>query len=159
MALSGFRRGFVFYAIDLVGFVGAVVAAVRFHEVPAAAADVLGVPPRASAAAGGLAIFVPLIVLTAIVGRKIGRAVYAPGLYTANRVMGAAFAAALGASVVVVGLLFARAAALPFDLLDRSLLAPRIVGAALPVVDALDDRLGLELCGGRLARAVSGICD
>jgi uncharacterized membrane protein required for colicin V production len=151
----------VFYAIDLVGFVASVVAAIRFHEIPAVAFDALGLSSRTAAVAGGLAIFVPLIVLTAIVGSKLSKAMYAPGLFTTNRVLGAAFAAALGVAVVIVGLLFARATSLPFglsDLLDRSLIAPRIVEAAAPAAAAIDERLGLDLCGGRLARAVPEIC-
>lgn len=161
MARSGFRRGLVFYAIDLVGFVGSVIAAVRFHEIPATVYDALGMSARTAAIVGGLTIFVPLIVLTAVVGGRLSRAMYAPGLFTLNRVLGTAFAAALAVSIVVVGLLFARAAALPFglgDLLDRSLIAPRVIEWAVPVTSALDERLGLDLCGGRLLRAVPELC-
>lgn len=162
MARSGFRRGLVFYAIDLVGFVGSVIAAIRFHEIPAIAFELLGLSTRNAAIAGGLAIFVPLIALTAIVGRRLSRAVFAPGLFTTNRVLGAAFAAALGVAIVVVGLLFARAADLPFglsDLVERSLIAPRVMDAVAPAMVFVDDRLGLELCGGRLARAFPDLCD
>jgi uncharacterized membrane protein required for colicin V production len=160
MARSGFKRGFVFYAIDLVGFVASVVAAVRFHEIPAVAYDIFGMSPHAANAAGGLTIFVPLIALTAIVGSKLARAMYKPGLFTANRVLGAAFAAVLGAVVVLVGVLFIRTVA-PSGLrrlVNDSLLAPRIVDAAAPLTAAVDDRLGLDLCGGRLARAAPEIC-
>jgi uncharacterized membrane protein required for colicin V production len=162
MARSGFRRGLVFYAIDLVGFVGSVVAAVRFHEIPALLFDGFGMSARSSAIAGGLAIFAPLIILTAIVGSKLSRTMYAPGLFTTNRVLGAAFAAALGATIVVVALLFARATVLPFglgELVERSLIAPRILDAASPAVAVVDDALGLDLCGGRLARSVKELCD
>lgn len=161
MARSGFRRGFVFYAIDLAGFVASVVAAIRFHEIPAVAFDVFGLSPTAANAVGGLTIFVPLIAITAIVGSKLSRAMYRPGLFTTNRVLGAVFAAALGAAVVLVGVLFIRAAA-PSGLrrlVTDSLLAPRIVDAAAPVASALDERLGLDLCGGRLGRGVPEICD
>lgn len=160
MARSGFRRGLVFYAIDLVGFLASVLAAVRFHEIPAEVFDAVGLSDRSAKIAGGLAIFVPLIVVTAIVGSRLSRAMYAPGLFTTNRVLGAAFAAALGVAIVVVGLLFARASSLPFvDLLDRSLIAPRVVDAVAPAASAIDKQLGLDLCGGRLARAVPELCD
>lgn len=162
MARSGFRRGLVFYAIDLVGFVASVLAAIRFHEIPGSPLDVVGLSPRYAAIAGGLAIFVPLIVLTAIVGSKLSRAMYAPGLFTTNRILGAAFAAALGCAVVVVGLLFARAASLPFgldDLIDRSVIAPKIVEGVAPATSFVDRKLGLDLCGGRLARAVPELCN
>jgi uncharacterized membrane protein required for colicin V production len=162
MARSGFRRGLVFYAIDLVGFVGAVVLAIRFHEIPAIVFDAFGLSARNAAIAGGLAIFVPLIVLTAIIGGRLSRAVFVPGLFTTNRVLGAAFAAALAVTIVVVGLLFARAAALPFglsDLVERSLIAPRVLDAVAPATVFIDDKLGLDLCGGRLARAIPDLCD
>ncbi len=162
MARSGFRRGLVFYAIDLVGFVGSVLAAVRFHEIPGAVLQAFGLAPRTSSVVGGLIIFVPLIVLTALIGSKLSRAVHVPGLFTTNRVLGAAFAAALGVVMVVVGMLFARAVALPFglsDLLDRSLIAPRVLEWVAPATGFMDDKLGLDLCGGRLLRAVPELCD
>lgn len=162
MARSGFRRGLVFYAVDLVGFVASVIAAIRFHEIPAIAFELIGLSTRNAAIAGGLAIFVPLIALTAIVGGRLSRAVFVPGLFTTNRILGAAFAAALSVAIVVVGLLFARAAALPFglsDLVERSLVAPRVLDAVAPATAFIDEQLGLELCGGRLARAVPDLCD
>ena len=161
MARSGFRRGLVFYAIDLVGFVGSVLAAVRLHEIPGSILDAFGLAPRTAAVGGGLVIFVPLILLTAFVGSKLSKAVYVPGLFTTNRVLGAAFAAALGLAIVVVGLLFARAISLPFglgELLDRSLIAPRVIEWVAPVVGVLDERLGLDLCGGRLLKAAPELC-
>lgn len=162
MARSGFRRGLVFYAIDLVGFVGSVLAAIRFHEIPAIAFELFGLSTRTSAIAGGLTIFVPLIALTALVGGRLSKAMFVPGVFTANRVLGAVFAALLGASIVVVGLLFARAAALPFglsDLVERSLIAPRILDATAPATAAIDEALGLDLCGGRLGRAIPELCE
>ena len=152
----------MFYAIDLVGFVGSVIAAIRFHEIPAIAFEAFGLSSRTSAIAGGLVIFIPLIALTAIVGGRLSRATFVPGVFTANRVLGAAFAAALGVTIVVVGLLFARAAELPFglsDLVERSIIAPRVLDASAPATVALDDALGLDLCGGRLARALPELCD
>lgn len=161
MARSGFKRGLVFYLIDLVGFVGSVIAAVRFHEIPAEAFEAVGLSARNAAIAGGLAIFVPLIVLTALIGRRASRAVFVPGLFTTNRVLGAAFAALLAVSVVVVGLLFARAADLPFGLgrlVERSLIAPAVLEAAAPGVAFVDNALSLELCHGRLGDTAPELC-
>lgn len=162
MARSGFRRGLVFYAIDLVGFVASVVAAVRFHEIPGAILEAFGLSSRTGGIVGGLIIFIPLIVLTALIGSKLSRAVHVPGVFTTNRVLGAAFAAALGVAIVVVGMLFARAVDLPFglsELLDRSLIAPRVLEWVAPATDFINDKLGLDLCGGRLLRAVPEVCD
>lgn len=162
MARSGFRRGLVFYAIDLVGFIGSVVAAVRFHEIPGAVLEAFGLAPRTGSIVGGLIIFVPLIVLTAMIGSRLARAVHVPGVFTTNRVLGAAFAAALGVAIVIVGLLFARAVSLPFglsELLDRSLIAPRVLEGVAPAMEFVDDKLGLDLCGGRLLRTVPELCE
>jgi uncharacterized membrane protein required for colicin V production len=160
-ARSGWRRGFVFYVIDLVGFVLAVLVAIRFHEIPATVIEGLGPSPRTSAIVGGLLIFIPLIVVTAFLGSKAHRAVFKPGLFTTNRVLGAAFGAALAAAIVIVGLLFARSANLPFGIGDQvrdSTIAPRVLDAVEPGIAWIDDRLGLDLCGGRLARVVPEVC-
>lgn len=152
----------MFYVIDLVGFVGSVIVAVRFHEIPKTAFDAIGVSDRWGAFLGGLSIFVPLIVLTAIVGSRAAKAIYKPGLFTLNRVLGAAVAAVLATTMVVVGLLFLRAAPLPLGVggfVKGSALAPRAIDAAEPAVAFLDERVGLDLCGGRLARIIPEVCD
>ena len=160
-ARSGWRRGLVFFLIDLVGFVGSVIAAIRFHEIPKTIFTAIGISDRWSALVGGLVIFVPLIVLTAIVGNRAAKAIYTPGLFTLNRVLGAAMAALLAAVAVVVGMLFLRAAPIPFgigDLVKRSTIAPAAIAAAEPAVGALDRSLGLDLCGGRLKRIIPEAC-
>jgi uncharacterized membrane protein required for colicin V production len=160
-ARSGWRRGFVFFVVDLVGFVVAVLAAIRFHEIPATVIEGLGPSPRTSAIVGGLLIFIPLIVATAYVGSKAHRAVFKPGLFTTNRLLGAAFGAALAAAIVIVGLLFARSADLPFgigDQVENSAIAPRVLEGVEPGIAWIDDKLGLDLCGGRLARVVPEVC-
>lgn len=161
-ARSGWRRGLVFFAVDLVGFVGSVLAAVRFHEIGAVAFGWIGLSARWAAFLGGLAIFVPLIALTAVAGSRASRAVYKPGLFTLNRVLGAVLAAALALAVVIVGLLFLRAAPTPFgvgDLIERSSIAPVVIEASEPLIAALDQTLGLELCGGELSRIIPEVCD
>lgn len=160
-ARAGWRRGFVFCLIDLIGFAGSVLAAVRFHEIPGTIFEFFGLSTTKADVAGGLVIFVPLIVLTAIVGSRASKAVYKPGLFTTNRFLGAAFGAALAVTIVIVGLLFARSAKLPFGigrLVETSTIAPRVLKAAAPGVRTLDRDLGLDLCGGRFAHALPEIC-
>jgi uncharacterized membrane protein required for colicin V production len=160
-ARSGWRRGLVFYVVDLLGFVGSVIVAVRFHEIPGVFFEVIGLSTRTANVVGGLVIFVPLIVLVAIVGMRASKAMYRPGLFTTNRVLGAVFGALLVVSVIVVGLLFARSWRLPFgisDLVSRSAIAPAVLDAVAPGVAWVDDTLGLDLCGGRLARTVPELC-
>ena len=160
-ARSGWRRGFVFYVIDLVGFIGAVLLAVRFHEIPATVIEDLGPSQRTASIIGGLIIFVPLIAATAILGSKAHKAVFRPGLFTTNRVIGAAFGAALAAAIIIVGLLFARAADLPLigDRINDSIIAKRIFDGVEPAVAWTNDRFGLDLCGGRLAEAAPEVCE
>src|SRR5438094_3612870 len=148
-ARSGWRRGFVFYVIDLAGFVGAVIAAVRFHEIFAGLYRSAGLSRRTSLIAGGLTIFVPLIVAIAIVGGRVARAVYKPGLFTTNRILGAAFGAALALAIVGVGLMAMRAEPIPFGigrLVQRSPLGQQVVDWVAPVVRGVNSTLDLGLC-------------
>lgn len=135
--------------------------AIRFHEIPKTILTAVGISDRWAAFVGGLVIFVPLIVLTAIVGHRAARAIYKPGLFTLNRALGAGIAAALAIVAVVVGMLFLRAAPIPFgigDLVKRSVIAPRAISYAEPAVAFLDANLGLDLCGGRLAHIIPEVC-
>jgi hypothetical protein len=102
-----------------------------------------------------------LIVLTAWLGSRAAKAVYKPGLFTLNRVLGAAVAAALAVTVALVGLLFLRAAPLPFGIgsfVKGSAIAQPAIDGASPVIAALDDAVGLDLCGGRLKRVIDEVC-
>ena len=151
----------MFYVIDLVGFIASVLIAVRLHSYPAVFWELMGWSQRWAAFLGGLTIFVPLIVLTAWLGSRAAKAVYKPGIYTLNRVLGAAVAASLAITVALVGLLFLRAAPLPFGIggfVKGSAIAEPAIEAAEPVIAALDDILGLDLCGGRLERIISEVC-
>jgi hypothetical protein len=135
---------------------------VRFHEIPAIGFDFIGISEAWSAFLGGLVIFVPLIVLTAMVGSRAANAVYKPGLFTTNRALGAAIAAVFALIAATVGLLFLRAAPIPFgigDLVKRSEIAPAVIGAAEPVIAFFDEQMELELCGGKLANIIPEVCD
>lgn len=161
-ARSGWRRGIVFFAIDLVGFVGAVLAAVRFHEIPAIGFDFLGFSQSWAAFLGGLVIFVPLIVAVAMIGSRASRAMYKPGLHTLDKVLGAAIAAVLAMTAALVGMLFVRSLDFPFglnDLVRRSAIAPAVIEASQPLIANVDRALGLDLCGGRLARIIPEVCE
>lgn len=151
----------MFFAIDLVGFVVAVVAAVRLHEIPAALYDGLGVSARWSAIVGGLTIFVPIIAVVAIVGGRLSKGVYKPGLWATNRVLGIAFGAALGIAVITVGLIAARVVELPLGLtglVERSPLGDQVLRWTSPAITAVDDALGLGVCDGKVASDVEEAC-
>ena len=160
-ARSGWRRGLVFFAIDLVGFVGAVLAAIRFHEIPAIGFDFMGFSERWAAFLGGLVIFVPLIVAVAMIGSRASRAMYKPGLHTLDKVLGAVIAGVLAMTIVLVALLFIRSLDFPFglnDLIKRSAIAPAVIEAAEPAIANVDAALGLDLCGGKLRRIIPEVC-
>ncbi len=158
-ARAGWRRGFVFAIVDLVGFVGSVIAAVRFHEIPATLIE-FAIGTTKANIVGGLMIFVPLIVLTAVLGSRMSRAMYRPGVFMLDKVLGMAFGGFLALTIVIVGLLFARSG-LPFgigEMVKSSTIAPRVLRAAAPTIRSADRTLGLDLCGGRFRRALPEIC-
>ena len=148
--------------IDLAGFVGAVVCAVRFHEIFATLYRSAGVSKRYAVIAGGLTVFVPLIVAVAIVGGRAAKSVYKPGVFTTNRVLGAAFGGALALTVVAVGLMAVRAEHLPFGLdglVQRSPLGQQVVEWVAPVVRGMNSTLDLGLCDGKLSKRLPEVCE
>jgi uncharacterized membrane protein required for colicin V production len=160
MAFAGWRRGLVFYAVDLAGFLASLLVALRFHAIPEKLFAPF-LPPRPAATAGGLLLFIPLIAITAIFGSRLSRAMYKPGLYTTNRVLGASFGVAFGATVITITLLFARATTLPFGadvLIKRSSIAPLFVKAIAPILADVDEQLNLHLCKGRVAEDIPEAC-
>jgi uncharacterized membrane protein required for colicin V production len=161
-ARSGWRRGVVFFAVDLAGFLGTVLLAVRFRGIPAAFAEFLGFSDNVASVIGGVVIFVPLIIVVALVGARMSHAMYRPGLYTLDKVLGAAVAALLAITIAIVGMLFVRSLDIPFglgDLIKRSAIAPAVIEAAEPTIAVLDDTLGLDLCDGRLKRIIPEVCE
>jgi hypothetical protein len=146
----------------LFGFIGTVVCAVRFHEIFATLWRSAGLSHRASLVAGGLTVFIPLIVAVAIVGGRVAKSVYKPGFFTTNRVLGAAFGGALALTVVAVGLMALRAEPIPFGIgsfVQRSPLGQQIVDWVAPVVKGVNSTLDLGLCDGKLAKHLPEVCN
>lgn len=110
---SGWRRGFVSYAIDLVGFTAALLLSVRYFGWPAAAWRLGGLSDRWAALAGGLTIFVPFIIAVGAIGWRAGKVALVPGLRTTNRFLGAGFGALWAAVVLTFVLLVAHLLPLP----------------------------------------------
>lgn len=140
LARAGWRRGFASQVIDLVGFSAAVVAALRFHDLAAAGWRAVGLGGGAASLAGGLTIFVPLIVAVAIVGAKVGRVVMQPGLRMTNKLAGVALGITWAAVGVTFALLVAQVAPVPLGLADavrRSPTARLLLDVADPVTGVL----------------------
>jgi uncharacterized membrane protein required for colicin V production len=161
-ARSGWRRGVVFFFVDLVGFIVTVLLAVRFRTIPAVFIEYLGFSENVANIVGGIVIFVPLIIGVAIVGARMSHAMYRPGLYMLDKVLGAAVAGVLAITIAIVGMLFVRSLDIPFglgDLIKRSAIAPAVIEGAEPAIASLNEALGLDLCGGRLARVIPEVCE
>ncbi len=118
LARAGWKRGFVTQAIDLVGFTVAVILALRFHPLTSLPFAWLGLSAGWAGLAGGLTIFVPLIVGVAIVGAKMGRVARQPGLHATNRVLGIGFGATWAAVVATFAMLVTQFAPVPVGLSD-----------------------------------------
>jgi len=134
---------------------------VRFHEIFATLWRSVGLSHRTALIAGGLTVFVPLIVAVAIVGGRLAKSVYKPGFFTTNRVLGAAFGGALAVTVVAVGLMALRAQPLPFGIgnfVQRSPLGQQIVDWVAPVAKGVNSTLDLGLCDGKLAKHLPEVC-
>lgn len=158
-ARSGWKRGFVFRVIDIVGFVLAVIAAIKLHGPFRAIYDGIGFSPRVAPLLGGLTVFVPVIVAVGFLGRRLVKTGDLPGISLANKILGAAFGAALALVVMAVGLMAIRSFDLPFTgLAERSELAETIVEWSAPVVRGADSTLDLGLCEGRFAKRVEEVC-
>lgn len=141
LARSGWRRGFAHQVIDLVGFVVAVIAALRLYPVLAAPYRAFGLDAGPAALAGGLTVFVPLIVAVALIGRKAGRIVAQPGIRMTNKLLGLGAGVATAAVGLTVILSAARALPVPEALTDavrRSPTAGVLLDAATPLTRALE---------------------
>ena len=147
--------------IDLVGFVGAVIAAVRFHEIFAWLYEAFGLSKRISLIAGGLTVFVPLIVLVGIIGGRAAKAVYKPGLFTTNRELGAALGGALAVTIAAVGMMALRSESIPFGIgrfVQRSPLGQQLVDWVAPAARGVNTALDLGLCDGTGAKRLPEVC-
>jgi hypothetical protein len=116
---------------------------------------------RTSLIAGGLTIFVPLIVVIAIIGGRAAKAVYKPGLFTTNRILGAALGAALAVAIAAVALMALRSDRIPFGLgrlVQRSPLGQQLVDWVAPAARGVNTALDLGLCEGKGAKRLPEVC-
>ncbi len=139
-ARSGWRRGLTSAAIDLVGFGVAAILAVRFSGLLAELYLWIGLSEGWARLAGGLTIFIPIVIGTAAIGWTVGRVVRLPGLRMTDRVLGLAFGILTAAVVLAVGLVVAKAAPVPETLteaVERSPTAGAFLDLTSPVTDPL----------------------
>lgn len=118
----------------------AALLAVRFADLAAGIYRWMGLSDGWSRLAGGLTIFVPIVVGTAAMGWTVGRVVRLPGLRMTDKVLGLAFGVLTAAVVLAVGLVVARAAPVPLwltEAVERSPTAELFLDATSPVTDPL----------------------
>lgn len=139
-ARSGWRRGLTSATIDLVGFGIAALLAVRFSDLLAGLYRWMGLSGGWARLAGGLTIFVPIVVATAAIGWTVGRVVRLPGLRMTDRVLGLGAGILTAAIVLAVGLVVAKAGPVPDAVtgaVERSPTASLFLDLTSPVTDPL----------------------
>ena len=143
----GFWRGFVRVVIALAAWVVGVIAALRFSALVGPMLPEFGETPATRYVIAFAIILVTVLIVGAIVGWTLARAVRAIGLGFVDRTLGAVVGIARGVLIVIVGVLFAGLTSFPRqDWWQRSVLAPPLVLGALslrpwlpkPMADRLD---------------------
>ncbi|HVL82098.1 MAG TPA: CvpA family protein [Actinomycetota bacterium] len=140
LARVGWRRGFATQALDLFGFGIGLIAALRFYRLPAAPLRWVGVGPGTAYVVGGALIFVPIIIAVALLGLKVNRVTWQPGIHLTNRVVGAGFGVALATTAMTFLMLVSQLAPLPLGLSDAVRRSPSgrlLLSSAFPATRIL----------------------
>ena len=138
---TGWKRGFVFIVLDLIGFGVAVALTVRFFPSLADLYRRIGAPDGWANIAAAVTVFGPAIAIVAVVGMRLSRYTWLPGLHLVNRVLGVAAGAALAAAIAIVALLALQLAPVPTfvtDPIGRSTAARIVSTGAPPALRALE---------------------
>lgn len=153
--VRGWLRGFVREALDLAGLVVGVIVAFRLSApLGDLITDRFGVASEWARLGAGIVLFLAVSTAMAILAHYMGRVVSLPGLNLANRVGGAAVAAAWGVLLVLVGVSVIRAFDPP-ESIESALVESSVVSAiaapgAVPQ-EAFEDVAGDEVLATLLA--------
>ena len=157
LAVRGWTRGLVRELLDLVGLVlGAVVAFRLSGPVGDFVTDRFGFTSEWARLVAGIVLFVGVGLALSVLARAIGKVMDLPGLNLANRVGGAAFAAAGG--VLLLTILVAVVRVLPVGGLDETLAGSRIV-EVVTGPDSLPSRLLAVVAGRPIAEVIGALED
>jgi uncharacterized membrane protein required for colicin V production len=157
LVVRGWVRGLVRELLDLVGLVlGAAVAFRLSGPIGDFVTDRFGVTSEWARLGAGLLLFAGVGLALSLVARALSRVMELPGLNLANRIGGAAFAAAWG--VLLLTIVVAVAGVLPVGGLDDTLAESRIVGA-LTGPESLPSMVLATVAGRPIAEVISALED
>ena len=145
-AVFAFWRGLIRVVLSLVALVAAVLAAIEFSPSAADMLPMLSDNPSTRYLAAFALIFVVVVVIGALLGWALSRAVRAIGLGFIDRLLGAVFGMARGVLIVVILVLLAGLTTLPRqEWWQNALFAPPLVIAALSLRPWLPQALAKRL--------------
>jgi uncharacterized membrane protein required for colicin V production len=157
LMVRGWVRGLVRELLDLVGLVlGAAVAFRLSGPIGDFVTDRFGVTSEWARLGAGLLLFAGVGLALSLVARALSRVMELPGLNLANRIGGAAFAAAWG--VLLLTIVVAVAGVLPVGGLDDTLAESRIVGV-LTGPESLPSMVLATVAGRPIAEVISALED
>jgi len=141
-----FWRGLIRVVISLVALVAAVLAAIQFSPLVADMLPVMSSSPTSRYLAAFALIFIAVVVIGALLGWALSRAIRAIGLGFVDRLLGAIFGVARGVLIVVIVVLLAGLTTLPRqEWWQNALFAPPLVIAALSLRPWLPQSLAQRL--------------
>jgi membrane protein required for colicin V production len=145
-AVFAFWRGLVRVVMSLVGLVAAVLAAIHLSPSASNLLLVLSDNPVTRYLVAFALIFIVVVLICALLGWLLSRAVRAIGLGFVDRVLGAVFGVARGVLIVVIGVLLAGLTTLPRqEWWQNASFAPPLVIAALSLRPWLPQALAQRL--------------
>jgi len=131
-ALTAYLRGFVRVAASLAAWVIGLIAALRFSDALGAMLPSFGEAPATRYVVAFVLILIGVLIVGALVGFALSRAVRAMGLGFLDRFLGAIFGVARGLVITVLLVLLAGLTALPTkNWWQNALLSPPLTTAAL----------------------------
>jgi membrane protein required for colicin V production len=145
-AVFAFWRGFVRVVMSLVGLVAAVLAAIHLSPSASDQLRMLSDSPTTRYLAAFALIFIVVVLICALLGWLLSRAIRAVGLGFIDRLLGAVVGVARGVLIVVIGVLLAGLTTLPRqEWWQNASFAPPLVIAALSLRPWLPQALAQRL--------------
>lgn len=155
LLVRGWLRGFVREALDLAGLVVGVIVAFRLSApLGDLLTDRFGIASEWARLGAGIVLFVAVGTAMAVLAHYMGRVMSLPGLNLANRVGGAAVAAAWGVLLVLVGVSVIRAFDPPDTIataLDQSSVVTAIAAPGAVPQEAFEEVAGDEVLATLIA--------
>jgi membrane protein required for colicin V production len=161
-AVFAFARGLIRVVMSLVALVAGILAAIHLSPMAANMLAALSDNPVTRYLVAFAMIFTVVVIVGALLGWLLARAIRAIGLGFIDRVLGAVFGVARGVLIVVIGVLLAGLTTLPRqEWWQNAFLAPPLVTAALSLrpwlPQSMAERLDYAPGGARERPARPGV--